>query len=72
MMNDPSCLFVWVPLLIMLLGGLWQRNNEIKIWNNGVCRQTGEKWVYFDSTSQGCRGYKSGDYCCWITYSVDK
>lgn len=41
---------------------------EIKKWNDGVCRETGGLWKYFDTDSQGGRGYKSGNHHCWVTY----
>lgn len=57
--------------VLMVIGGLWQRNNEIQDWNKGVCKKTGEKWKMFDLDSQGGRGYNSGDHYIWISYRVD-
>ena len=37
-------------------------------WNKGICRETGEPWKYFDTDSHGGRGYKSGEYVCWISW----
>lgn len=65
-------IFPILILTIMIIGGVWAYFYEKKIWNNGICRQTGDKWIFFDIDSQGGRGYKSGDYYCWISYPVDK
>ena len=72
MSNELGCWFGFAILVIMVIGGLWQRNNEKKSWNNGVCKKTGERWRCFDIDSQGGRGYKSGGHCIWISYGVDK
>lgn len=37
-------------------------------WNGGICRATGEPWIYFDTDSQGGRGYKSGEHVTWISW----
>ena len=63
-------------LLFMFCGMLWARGWEKKEWNGGFCTECpGSKVVYFDSTSQGCRGYRC-DECqrrIWISYpGVDK
>ncbi len=52
------------------------RQSEKRIWNNGISRKTGNKWVCFDVDSSGSRIYKSTgntppDYC-WIGFEVDK
>jgi hypothetical protein len=41
---------------------------ERREWNNGICRDTGNPWQLFDQSSQGCRGYKSGEKTLWISY----
>ena len=61
-----------VIILAIVCGMIWQRSNEIRWWNGGICKDTGEPWEYFDTTSQGCRGYKSGAVYTWISYNVDK
>lgn len=46
---------------------------EKRKWNAGVCALTGEPWVLFDRSSQGCRGYRSGEYTIWVSYPfIDK
>lgn len=62
-------LLILIPLLLLgLIGSITERHK----WNNGICKETGEPWVYFDTDSQGGRGYKSRDYVCWVSYPVDK
>ena len=41
---------------------------EYWAWNHGVCRTNGLPWERFDTSSQGCRGYRAGDEYTWITY----
>lgn len=48
--------------------------SERKDYNNGFCPKCGHPWRYFDSDSQGGRGY-----CCdkcgnviWVNFPVDK
>lgn len=64
-------LFILVSF-IMIIGCFWQKNNEIRWWNNGICKETGKSWELFDVDSQGGRGYKSDNHHCWISYSIDK
>ena len=62
-------------LLVMLFGILWARGHEKKEWNGGTCTVCpNSPMVWFDNTSQGCRGYRC-DECqrrIWISYGVDK
>ena len=58
----------------MLLSYIFSRL-EAKAFNNGICKNCGEKLVNFDMDSQGGRGYtcRKCNYTCWISYnSVDK
>lgn len=46
--------------------------NEKKLWNNGFCMSCKNEWEYFDTDSQGGRGYKCRcGGCIWISYPVD-
>ena len=54
-------------LWLLVAGGVIATGLERMEWNHGICRETGEPWEYFDTDSQGGRGYKSGDYCVWIS-----
>ena len=41
-------------LLLFFLGPALERHQ----WNGGKCREHGRYWIYFDTDSQGGRGYK--------------
>jgi hypothetical protein len=58
----------WLIVAFLLGGALGASMAERRAWNRGICRQTGEPWVYFDTDSQGGRGYKSGKHCTWISW----
>ena len=60
-----------VILTVMLIGGIWQRRNEKREWNGGICAASGKPWKLFDHDSQGGRGYTDGANHCWISYRVD-
>lgn len=39
------------------------------VWNDGHCRTCGWEWVWFDTDSQGGRGYKCyGQHHTWISW----
>lgn len=64
------CFSILVIFLVLILLARYQ---EKKDWNNGKCN-CGSNWEYFDTDSQGGRGYlcrKCGKFI-WISYSVDK
>lgn len=61
--------YIAIILIIYLLIPLWGLISERKVWNNGICAKTGKPWEYFDTDAYGTRGYKSGTYTCWITWS---
>lgn len=68
---------IYIMLLIpmfLLIGGIIAWIVEIRIWNNGICRKTNERWEWFDNDSQGGRGYSTqSGRTCWISYPlVDK
>lgn len=44
---------------------------ERRDWNGGQCRKCGGGWEYFDTDSQGGRGYKCkcGEHI-WISYPL--
>lgn len=54
----------------MLCLGLAGSISERRKWNDGICKENGETWVLFDRDSQGGRGYKAGDYTCWISWPM--
>lgn len=50
-------------------------SSERRRFNNGICKECGNKLYHFDTDSQGGRGYvcKNCDFTIWVTYpSVDK
>ena len=63
-------LFVVVCILITTIG----KSLENKQWNNGICKESGQSWVSFDTTFSGDRMYKDncGNYCTISYNSVDK
>ncbi len=44
---------------------------EKKIWNGGICKETGEKWEFQETDSQGGRLYweKGAGDVIWITWN---
>jgi len=64
---------IGIILVVMLTGALWGISSERKAWNGGICHQTGKPWRYFDTDSQGGRGYESGGHYTWISWPwIDK
>ena len=61
---------VFLLIVLFVLGGvLWAISKEKQSWNNGICGKCGKKWIYFDTDSQGGRGYKDkNDHTIWISY----
>lgn len=60
-------------IFLICLGAIAVRTKEKKEWNNGYCKECGEKWQLFDVDSQGGRMYKcSNRHRCDISYNVDK
>ena len=55
-------------LVIFLFIPLYGSISERRKYNNGICKETGKPWEYFDTDSQGGRGYKSENYTIWISY----
>ncbi len=48
---------------------------EKEKYNDGYCRNCGKRLIYFDSDSQGSRGYKCPEcgYTAWVSYrNIDK
>lgn len=60
-------LIILGAVVVYVLGIFLAYSFERREWNHGVCRENGLPWVYFDSDSQGGRGYKAGDRFCWIS-----
>lgn len=66
-------LIITFLLISFLLIWFLAQNNDKKKWNNGQCAQCGNRWINFDTDSQGGRGYKcEGRHYTWISYPVDR
>lgn len=61
-------LLVELLILLLLSGSLFGSVSERREFNNGICRANGLPWEYFDTNSQGGRGYRAGDYVCWVSW----
>ena len=60
-----NILLVIAALLVILLCG---PISERRRYNNGICKQTGQPWEYFDTNSLRGRGYKSGNHVTWVSW----
>lgn len=61
--------------VLVICGILYGIHIEKKGFNNGICPKCGKKLKWFDSDSQGGRGYCCHDcrYFTWVSYDlVDK
>lgn len=68
---------IWISGLLAIFIGVccFARWSEMRCWNGGRCRGHNERWKYFDTDSQGGRGYKfrrdplSGPRCvAWMSW----
>lgn len=63
-----------VSIIILMFFMFWiiymNRSTEKTWWNDGKCPKCGQPWVWFDTDSQGGRGYKCNNCnkCIWISY----
>lgn len=61
--------------VLVICGILYGIHIEKREFNNGICPKCGKKLNWFDSDSQGGRGYCCHDcrYFTWVSYDcVDK
>lgn len=60
-----------VVFIVMRTIGKYLENKQ---WNNGICGESEQPWVSFDTTFSGDRLYKDncGNYCSISYNSVDK
>ena len=63
--------FALFTILFIMISGMLASRREKHTWNNGICRNNGLPWEYFDTDSQGGRGYRAGEAYCWQTYGHD-
>jgi hypothetical protein len=56
-----------VAFAILTMAACWW--HDFYEWNNGACRSSGREWRYFDTDSQGGRGYADGEgNTTWISW----
>jgi hypothetical protein len=56
-------------LAILTMAACWW--HDAYEWNGGVCRVSGREWQYFDTDSQGGRGYMDKDgNTAWISWPL--
>ena len=68
-MSDAAFILLSAIVVVAFLClGLAMRTLDALTWNNGICKENGLPWEYFDSDSQGGRGYKAGGHTCWISW----
>ena len=64
---------MWIIVGLACAGGVWAYVSERRQWNGGICKETGLPWDYFDTDSQGGRGYRSGEHYTWVSWpGIDK
>jgi hypothetical protein len=56
-MDMPTLIIVIVLSTIIISGIIWKIIHDAVVWNGGVCKKTGKKWVAFDSDFGGDVGY---------------
>lgn len=42
---------------VWILGMALAWRSDRRVWNGGICRESGRPWVLFDTDSEGGRGY---------------
>lgn len=63
----------WVVAITAIIVAI-ARHLEAKDFNGGICRYCGNKLRFFDTDSQGGRGYICDNcgHAPWCSYNVDK
>lgn len=61
-------ILIIVTILIGVIGVSLGFIFEYIVWNKGICKSNNIQWEYFGSDSQGGRGYRAGEFVCWISY----
>lgn len=72
MISATGCFWIGVIVVCWIALIIFARSREAMDWNGGYCT-CGKPWRYFDTDSQGGRGYKCDDchQTIWISYNVD-
>lgn len=62
---------IWIlPLGFLIVFGaitIFAWFHERGEWNDGICKKCGNPWIYFDTDSQGGRGYWC-EHCKNVTW----
>lgn len=46
---------------------------ELRAWNSGTCRKTGDRWRFLTMDSSGARCYHDGNGNeVWISWNIEK
>lgn len=61
---------IFLGMLVLGLFALFGYLIEKRLYNKGICPNCGTPLRYFDTDSQGGRGYicDSCKYCIWVSY----
>jgi hypothetical protein len=69
---DTLLLFPILFFMLILFVGIFGYIRERRIWNGGICKISNKPWKFFDTDSQGGRGYSDGEgNDCWLSYRLD-
>ena len=74
-MSIVHCILFSLIILLIITFPIIAIHSEWKQFNNGICPKCGTRLEYFDSDSQGGRGYlcEKCDYHTWVSWNtVDK
>jgi hypothetical protein len=59
-----SCL-----LLLFLFAFRMSVRSQYRVWNNGICKQSGKAWIHYSTNDNGSRCYSDGKgHFCEISY----
>ena len=64
-----------IVLVLFTVLGFVGWSSERHSWNGGLCPRCWTRWIYFDTDSQGGRGYhcETRKHYVWISYpSIDR
>jgi len=61
-----------VIVAVMIMGGIISWRLDIRIWNNGICKENGLPWEIRDRDSHGGYLIKAGDVRTWVDFGPKK
>lgn len=63
--------FIFFGIAGFIFGIWFDRDQEKRTWNNGICKKSGKPWVYVSVGTQG-KSYSDGEgNTCNIGYKID-